>query len=344
MKNTKSFASDNCAGVHPDILKAIAVANNGHALSYGDDDLTPQAHSLVRDHFGDDIDIYFVFNGTGANVIGLKSITQPFHSIICAETAHINVDECGAVEHFTGCKLITVPTSNGKLCPEQIKPLIKNIDDQHHSQPKVVSISQSTEWGTVYSIDEIAQLSRLCHQHEMLLHMDGSRLCNAAASLNCSLRETSADAGVDVLSFGGTKNGLLLGEALIFFDPHLGQYCKFYRKQAMHLASKMRFFSAQFIALLSNDLWKRNASHANMMAQLLASEMEKLPNFVLVQKVQANAVFVSLPPQLIAPLQQHYFFHVWDEKQSIGRFMCAFDTTQEDIYNFVLIVKDLLTR
>jgi threonine aldolase len=338
-KPSRSFASDNNAGVHPKVLRAIERANAGHVVAYGDDPYTESAVKKFREHLGDDVDVFFVFSGTGANVLGLKAVTQPYHAVICAETAHINVDECGAPERFTGCKLLTVPTPDGKLRPEDIKPLLHGIGVEHHVQPRIISISQSTEMGTVYRPDEIKTLAGFAHQHNLLLHVDGARIANAAAGLKVGLREITTDAGVDVLSFGGTKNGLMYGEAVVFFRKQPVSDFKFIRKQGSHLASKMRFISAQFEALLTNDLWKKNAAHANRMAQILARELAKIPPVEITRKVEANGVFAILPKKYVPLLQKEYFFYVWNEAISEVRLMTSFDTTEEDIRKFIEIVR-----
>ena len=331
----RSFASDNNAGVHPEIVEAIRTVNEGHVVAYGDDEITARAVKLFKKHFGKDIEVFFVFGGTGANVLGLKAITQTFNAVICAETAHVNVDECGAPEKFTSCKLISLPTPDGKLRLEQLEPLVHVFGNEHHVQPRVVSISQATEMGTVYQKDELKAIAKFAHANNMLLHVDGARLANAAASLNVSLKSITSDAGVDVLSFGGTKNGMIYGEAVVFFDPKLARDFKYIRKQGMHLPSKMRFISAQFETLLSGDLWHRSAAHANRMARLLGSELEKVSPITLTQKVEANGVFAVLPKQFIPLLQKKYFFYVWNEAISEVRLMCSFDTTEADIHDFV---------
>lgn len=338
----KSFASDNYAGIHPEILQAIIQANHGHAPAYGADAWTQKAIEKFREHFGNSIDVHFVFNGTAANVLGLNAITQSFNAIICAQTAHINVDECGAPEKFTGCKLLTVPTKDGKLTIEAIQHYLQRVGDQHHVQPKVISITQATEFETVYTPEEIRTIADFAHAHNMLVHMDGARIANAAAYLKVPLRAITSDVGVDVLSFGGTKNGMMLGEAVIFFNPTLAQDFKYIRKQGMQLGSKMRFIAAQFIALLSNDLWLKNAQHSNAMAQKLAQELGTIPEITITQPVQANGVFAIIPPQYIAQLQAHYPFYVWDEVTSEVRLMASFDTTQEDVDGFVALAKKII--
>ncbi len=332
--NKRGFASDNNAGVHPEILKAIQKVNEGHTIAYGDDPYTEKAAAVIKDIFGEEAEVFFVFIGTAANVLGLDTITQPYNSIICSETAHIHVDECGAPEKFTGCKLLSVETEDGKLTVDGIKKHMHGFGFEHHSQPGVISITQASEMGTVYSVEEIRRISDYAHQNGLLLHMDGARISNAAVTLDKGFREFTADAGVDVLSFGGTKNGMMYGEAVIFFDKELAQDFKYRRKQGMQLASKMRFISTQFLAFLDNDLWKKNAEHANRMAKLLEKEVSKIPGIKITQKVEANGVFAIIPQDLIVELQEEYFFYVWNENRSEVRWMTSFDTTEEDIYGF----------
>jgi len=341
-KPKRSFASDNNAGVHPKVLEAIAAANEGHVVAYGDDPHTDAAVELFREHFGKEVAVYFVFGGTGANVLGLKAVTESYHAIICADTAHINVDECGAPEKFTGCKLLSLPTNDGKITVDQMAPFLDAVGFEHHVQPRVISISQSTEMGTVYKPQELKKLSNFAHKNGMLLHMDGARIANAAASLKANLSTITTDVGVDVLSFGGAKNGMMYGEAVIFFDRSLAKDFKYTRKQGTHLPSKMRFISAQFSALLSNDLWRENAAHANSMAKLLAQELGRIPLIEITQKVDSNGVFARLPKKYIAILQKQYFFYVWNEQTSEVRFMTSFDTTPQDISDFVALIKKTL--
>ncbi len=321
------------------MIEALRAANDGHVVAYGDDPFTDRAVKVFQKHFGKEIAVYFVFGGTGANVLGLKAITKPYEAVICVETAHINVDECGAPEKFTGCKLLSVRTPDGKLRVDDIKPHLHGVGFEHHVQPRVISVSQATEMGTVYTKSELKTLARFAHDNNLLLHVDGARISNAAASLNASLKEITVDAGVDVLSFGGAKNGMMYGEAVVFFNRKLGDDFKYIRKQGMHLPSKMRFISAQFETLLSSDLWRRSAAHANRMAQLLASELAKVPNVKLTQPVEANGVFAEIPPKYIPALQKKYFFYVWNEETSECRFMASFDTTEDDIREFVALVR-----
>jgi len=338
-KISKGFASDNYSGTHPKLLEAIQKANLGHASAYGNDEYTARAVKKFKEHFGKNVDVYFVYNGTGANVLGLKAVTESFNSIICAETAHLNVDECCAPEKFTGCKLLTVPTNDGKISVEKLKHHVYGFGDQHHAQPKVISITQPTELGTIYTLKEVEELADYAHKNNMLLHIDGARLSNAAASLNKSLKEITFDLGVDVLSFGGTKNGMMFGEAVVFRNKELSRDFAFIRKQGMQLASKMRFISAQFEELLSNNLWLKNAQHSNKMAKTLADEVKNIPQIKITQKVEANGVFAIVPKQYVPNLQKEYFFYVWNEQTSEVRWMCSFDTTEEDIYNFVALLK-----
>ena len=338
----RSFASDNNAGVHPEIIEAIRNANDGHVIAYGSDPITARAMELFQKHFGSDVAVYFVFGGTGANVLGLKAITQPHHAIFCADTAHVNVDECGAPEKFTGCKLIAIPTPDGKLRVEQIKPLLHGIGVEHHVQPRVISISQATEMGTVYTREELKTLAGFAHDNGLLLHVDGARLANAAVGLDKTFKEITTDVDVDVLSFGGTKNGMMYGEAVVFFDKNLASEFKYIRKQGMHLPSKMRFISAQFEALLSGDLWRRGAEHANRMAQILGSELAKVPKIKLTQPVQSNGVFATIPKEYIPVLQEKYFFYVWDDAISEVRLMASFDTSEDDIRNFIYFVNQIV--
>ena len=338
-KPKRSFASDNNAGVHPKILRAIERVNHGHVIAYGDDPHTEAAVKTVRAHLGNDIDVYFVFSGTGANVLGLKAITESHQAIICADTAHISVDECGAPEKFTGCKLLMIPTADGKLRPEQIRPVLHGIGVEHHVQPRVISISQSTEMGTVYTPAEIRTLADFAHRHNLLLHMDGARIANAAVGLKAKLREITTDAGVDILSFGGTKNGMMYGEAVVLFNKNRTPQFKYIRKQGSHLASKMRFISAQFEALLNSNLWRKNAAQANRMARLLARELRKIPAIELTQKVEANGVFATIPKRFIPQLQKQSFFYVWNEEISEARFMTSWDTTEQDVLDFVALVR-----
>lgn len=339
---SRGFASDNNAGVHPDILKALETANTGHMPGYGDDPITQQAIAIFKQQFGTNTDVYFTFNGTGANVLALSSITQSYHSVICADTAHIQVDECGAPEKLTGCKLLPVTSINGKITPEGITKYLFGFNFEHHAQPRVISISQVTELGSVYTCDEIKAIANLAHQYGLLLHMDGARIANAAVALNLPFKSFTKDVGVDILSFGGTKNGMMMGEAVLFFNPKLSKNTKYIRKQNMQLFSKMRFVSTQFLAYFDNELWKKNALHANNMAKLLEQEVSCLSDITLSQPTEANGVFAIIPKKIITDLQKKYFFYVWDESKSEVRWMTSFDTQEEDVYGFIQTLKKLL--
>ena len=342
MKNFKSFASDNNSGVHPEIFQAMIDANTGHAIAYGDDYYTKSAIEKFKTLLGNNIDVYFVFNGTGANVTGLNTITNSYNSIICAETAHINVDECGAPEKNTGCKIIPLHTNNGKITIDLIKQHVKGFGFEHHSQPKVISITQATELGTVYTPDEIKELTSFAHKHNMLVHVDGARICNAAASLGLDLKNITTDVNIDILSFGGTKNGMMYGEAVIFFNKNLSNNFKYIRKQSMQLTSKMRYISAQFEALLSNNIWLKNAKHANEMAKLLADKIKDIHKITITQKVETNGIFAIIPEKYIPIIQEKYFFYVWDEDKSEVRWMTSYDTTEQDINNFSAFLHEVI--
>ena len=330
----RALSSDNWAGVHPEIIAAIAAANVGHAPSYGEDPYTKSVVGKLRDALGAD-EVFLVFTGTGANVIGLQSIAQSHNAVICASTAHIFTSECGAAEKHIGCKLLSVLTANGKITPQGIAEHLHNIGQDHHSQPNAVSISQATEYGTVYSPDEVQVIAAFAHDHNLLLHMDGARLANAAASLGRPLREMARSLGVDVLSFGGTKNGAIAAEAVAYFDNKLARDFPFRRMQAMQLASKMRFVAAQFDALLTDDLWLRSATHANAMAALLGAELAGIIGVRLTQRVEANEVFAIFPREHVARLQEQCSFQVWVEETTEVRLVTSFDTTEDDVMAFI---------
>ncbi|KPK85165.1 MAG: threonine aldolase [Bacteroides sp. SM23_62_1] len=340
----RGFASDNNAGIHPEILKAIQDANQGHTVAYGDDVFTERGIRKIYELFGEDIDAYFVFIGTAANVLGLDAVTKPYHAIICAETSHIHEDECGAPERFTGCKVLALPTEDGKLRTQNIEKEMYGIGFEHHSQPRVLSITQTSEMGTVYRIEEIKELTEYAHKHNMLVHMDGARISNAAAFLGKNFREFTMDAGIDILSFGGTKNGLMYGEAVIFFNKTHSVDFKYLRKQGMQLASKMRFIGAQFERYLSDNLWLKLALHSNKMAKILEAHVKNIPEVTITQEVESNMIFAIIPEEITKPLQDEYFFYVRNEKKNEVRWMCAWDTTEEDIEGFVTTLKRLLKK
>jgi threonine aldolase len=336
------FASDNHAGAHPEVIAAIAAANTGHADSYGADGWTERAAELFRRHFGADARAFAVFNGSAANVLSIDALTRPHEAVICAETAHLNVDECGAPERIAGVKLLTVATEHGTLDAADLRRWEAKRGDEHHVQPRVVSITEATELGTVYSAAEIAAIAATTHELGMLLHLDGARLANAAAALDATLAELTTEAGVDAVSFGGTKNGLVLGDAVVFPRGELGDGFEFVRKQGMQLASKMRFVSAQFEALLGGDLWLRGAAQANAMAERLAAAVGAIDGVEIVHPVEANGVFARLPrpaiDRLLAELPGDDPFYVWDEAANEVRWMCSWDTTAEDVDGFVAAI------
>jgi threonine aldolase len=337
----RSFASDNNSGVHPLVMEAIISANRDHAVGYGDDPWTIEATIKVKEVFGMEAEPYFVFNGTGANSVALQAVTRPFHSIICAETAHIYVDECGAPAKMSGCAVTAIPTPDGKLTPELIKPRLHNFGVCHHSQPKVVYISQVSEMGTVYTIDEVKAIADLLHSHDMYLHVDGARLANACAFLNCSMKALTADAGVDILSLGGTKNGMMMGEAVIAFRPEFAEHLQYYRKQSAQLASKMRYLSAQFVAWLNNNLWLENAMKANISAGKLAEALSVYPQIKFTQKIESNQLFFTMPEDALRKLQEKYFFYMWNEEKNEARLVASWDTSAEDIAEFEQALKEI---
>ncbi len=337
--NTRGFASDNAATVHPAVLAAIARVNVGHAFGYGHDEYTRGVEELIAGQFADAARAFLVFNGTAANVLSLRASCRPWHAVICAETAHLNVDECGAPERIGAVKLLTVPGEHGKLTPALVEPRLGRIGDEHGVQPRVISISQCTELGTVYTPRETRALAELAHSHDLVLHVDGARLANAAAALGLPLRALTGDAGVDIVSFGGTKNGLLGGEAVVVLRSELADGFEYLRKQSLQLASKMRFLAAQFEALLSDELWLRCATQANAMAARLGESVSKGKNVSITRPVQTNAVFATLPARARAALQEEFDFYVWDEPAGEVRWMCSWDTTEDDVDTFADAVR-----
>ena len=338
----RGFASDNSSGMHPKVLEALARANEGHVLAYGGDPWTASATARLQALLGPGCEVFFVFNGTAANVLGLKALTQPYQAVLCAQGAHVDVDECNAPERFTGCKLVPIPTPDGKLTPDLVAPHVKGLGVEHHAQPAVVTITQSTEVGTVYRPREVRALADFCHARGLRLHMDGARIANAAAALGGDVRAFTRDAGVDALSFGGTKNGMMVGEAVVLFDPALARDFRFHRKQGMQLASKMRFVAAQFDAMLEDGLWLETARHANRMARMLAEEAAKVPGVELLLVPEANAVFARLPPEAIPRLQAEVPFYTWDEARHEVRWVCSFDTTEADVRRLVDALRRVL--
>lgn len=331
----RTFASDNAAPAHPRVLQAIVNANSGHAVSYGADDWTARATRRFQTVFGDDSDVYFTFNGTGANVMALSSLLRPYEAVITPSSSHLHTDECGAFERFSGSKILPVSTADGKLRIADLEPYLHSSKEEHHVQPRVISISQSTEYGGVYELAELTELCAFAHDKGLLVHMDGARISNATAALGGALRAGTRDAGVDVLTFGGTKNGMLFGEAVLYFDKRLHNGgARFARKQSMQLASKMRYIAAQFDALLEDDLWLANARHANAMAQFLEARVRVIPGVQIQYPVRCNAIFARLPAHALATLQSQFFFYVFDELNSEVRWMTTYETTPDDIEAF----------
>lgn len=339
-----SFGSDNHSGVAPEIINALIEANQGFETAYGEDSYTAKAEELFKKMFGDETSVFFVFNGTGANILALKALTNSYNSILCPVTAHIYVDECGAPEKFTGSKLIPINHTDGKVTPEDVKKELRGFGFQHHSQPKVLSISQPTEFGTLYTPQEITELANLMHSYQGYLHMDGSRISNAAEAMNMEIRRFTKDSGVDALSFGGTKNGLMMGEAVVFFDKEVAANHEYLRKQAAQLYSKNRFVAAQFIEYLKDNLNLKLAGHSNKMAKYLESRLRKIKGVHITRAVQTNAVFAIIPPKACKELQKKHHFYTWDEESGEVRWMCSFNTQKEHIDQFVKDIENLLTR
>ena len=348
--NVRGFASDNYAGAHPEVLAAIAEANGGHQIAYGEDVYTARLQEVFREHFGEQAEVFPVFNGTGANVTALTSLLPRWGAVVAAKTAHINTDEAGAPERVNGLKLLTVETPDGKLTPELIDQEAWGWGDEHRAQPLAVSITQTTELGTLYTAAEVRAIADHVHARGMHLHMDGARLSNAAAALGVPFREFTTDAGVDILSFGGTKNGLLYGEAIVVLNPEASNGLIYLRKLNMQLASKMRFVSAQLIALLSDDLYLRSARHANDMATRLRGRLEaeisagSISGVSFTQATQSNAVFAILPPGVADRLRERFRFYDWNPATGEVRWMCSFDTTEDDIDAFAAAIHEELGR
>ena len=335
----RGFGSDNFSGVLPEIFQALEEASYGHQPSYGEDIYTEKAVNDFKRVFGEDISVYFVYNGTGANVLALSAFTRSHQAIICPETAHINTDECGAIEKISGSKLLTVPTFDGKLNIGLIENHMYGFGDQHHAQPKMISLTQCTELGTVYTLQELKEICDYAHAHNMYVHMDGARLANAICYLGCTPKAMTADVGIDVLSFGGSKNGMMFGEAVIFFNQMNAEDIPYIRKQIMQLHSKNRFIAVQFSTIFKNDLWLKSAAHANNMAQQLANEASKIPGIRITQKIEGNEIFAIIPRDKIKALQEKCFFYLWDSNASEVRWVCSFDTTESDIIEFVNLLR-----
>lgn len=340
----KTLASDNYSGVHPKILQSIVDCNKEHDFPYGDDYYTKKVIEKFKEVFGENIDVHFVSNGTGANIVGLSSLLRAFEGVICAETAHVNLDECGALERFSGSRIIQIPHYNGKIKIEDIKKTLNARGIERHTQPKVISISQVTEFGTVYTIDELKDLADFAHNNDLLLHVDGARISNAAVSLGVSFKEMITDTGVDLLSFGGTKNGMMYGEAIISFNSEYGKNLKYIKKQGMQVVSKTRFISAQFLGFFENDLWKQNAEHSNNMAKLLESEFINIPEVKIISNVESNIIFAKFPKDWIKPLQESYYFYESEDEENLVRLVTSFDTTKDEILDFINIMRKLRVK
>jgi len=337
-----SFASDNCAGVDLEIMRALNDVNKGYVHSYGDDVYTKEAEETIKSKFDGKASVYFVYNGTGANVTGISQLVHSYHTVYCSQVGHIHVDECGSLEHYAGCKVIALPSIDGKIMPAQIAPLLVGIGDEHRSQPGLISITQPTEYGVLYSQEEIKELAVFAHDNNMHLHMDGARISNAAAALKLSLKDLTSECGVDLLSLGATKNGLMFGEAVVFLNNDLDTFYPYVRKQGMQLHSKMRFIATQFQEMFGTDRWLNNAIHANNMAQRLVRGIEKHPHIVITQPVQCNAIFAILPESIIPDLQKSFHFYIWDESKGEVRLMTSFQTTQQEVDHFVEAINRML--
>jgi len=339
-----SFGSDNHSGVHPAVMAAIANANTGHVVAYGADPWTAKLQRVVQEQFGDQAVLYPVFNGTGANVLAVRAATRPFHFVLCSQVSHLHTDECGAPEFGAGVKLKPIPTGDGKLTVSAIEAALHGRGDEHHNQPRLVSLTQSTELGTVYRPEELSAITAFCHDRGLLVHMDGARLANAAAFLDLPLRALTTDVGIDIVSFGGTKNGLLQGESVLVLNPELDGEMKFLRKQSMQLASKMRYLSVQFLTYFEHDLWLENARHANRMARLLADLVRDVPGLTITQPVEANGVFPRIPKPAIPDLMRDFFFYVWDEDTGVVRWMTSYDTPEVEVRRFAKAVRTCCSR
>lgn len=339
----KSFASDNYAGVLPEVMEALQKANHDHARSYGADETTQRCTKLFKDVFGKDVDVHFVFNGTGANVLSMSGCTQSYNSVLCAETSHMYWDESSAPETFTGCRFFPVKSNEyGKITPDAIQERIIRKGDMHFSQPKIVSVTQSTEYATVYTLEELKTIGNLAKEHNLYYHMDGARFFNAVSALGCSIKEMSTDIGLDILSLGGTKAGMMYGEAVVVLNKSLAEQMPFKHKQSMQLASKNRFIAAQFEALLTNELWKKHATHANKMAQLLYQSLANIEGVQITKPVEANGVFAIHPTAWNEQMWQHYPYYVWDEHINEVRLMCSWDTTEHEIADFAQHMRNFI--
>lgn len=337
----KMFKSDNISGIHPKVLKSIEEANIGHVSPYGGDSYTEKAIESIKKLLGADVDVYFTLLGTAANVIGLSGLLKSFQAVICTETAHINTDECGAFENFTSSKILYTPEHDGKIKIEDIKKFLTHKDDEHRVQPKIISISQTTETGTLYSVEEIKELADFAHENHMYLHLDGARIANAIVALDSSFKEMITDTGVDLFSLGGTKNGMMIGEAIISFNKEISKNFKYHRKQGMQLLSKMRFVSCQFIPYIEEGVWKECASKANAMGAYLKEELIECKGVKVQEGFKTNMIFANFDKKIIASLQEEFGFYLIDEETNLVRLVTSFDTEKEDIDKFIRAIKDL---
>lgn len=337
-----NFSSDNWAPAHPEVMDAIVRANNDPAPAYGNDSYTLQAEALIKQHFGSVAQTYLVFTGTAANVLSIESCIRPYQAVVCSDTAHIFTSESGAVERMTGSKVLPVQTRDGKITTEAFAAMMTHEDGHGRVRPGVVSLTQATEYGTVYTPDEVRAIASVAHEHGVYVHMDGARIANAAASLGLSLRDVSTGCGVDVLSFGGTKNGATCAEAVVFMNEHLARDFALRRAQGMQLASKLRFMSVQFIALLTDNLWLRNARHANAMAQRLGEGLAAIPQIRVTQQVEANEVFAVVPSYAIRPLNEYASLQVWNESTAELRLVCSFLTTESEVDGLVARAREVV--
>lgn len=341
-ESIRFFASDNCSGIHPEILKAIEEANSGHVKGYGYDNVTEAAKNDFKNIFGNDIDVFFVYSGTGANVLALESCIRHYEAVICSDVAHIHTDEAGAPERYLMSKLITLPSENGKIKANQIPDILHGRGVEHHVQPKVISITQSTEYGTLYSDQELEEIALLAKKEDLYLHLDGARVSNMVAAKGIDSLMHLKEIGVDVMSFGGTKNGMMMGEAIVFFNKDLAKNFLFRRKQGMQLASKMRFISAQFRAFFKDDLWIKLATHSNNMAKKLEAEIKLIPKVVITQPVEVNSIYCLMPKKVTEELQSEFPFYVWNEITGEVRLMTSWDTEEAEIKSFSMKLKSLM--
>ena len=338
----RSFKSDNVSGIHPKILEAIKGANVGHDNPYGNDKWTQKATEVIKDLFQKDVDVYFVALGTAANVIGLSGLLNTFEAVVCTETAHINTDECGTFERFSNSKILYVKDHDGKIKIEDTKKHLTHIDDEHRVQVRIISISQTTETGTLYTVDEIKELADFAHENNMYLHLDGARIANAIVALDSSFKEMVTDTGVDLLSLGGTKNGMMIGEAIVSLNKEISKNFKYHRKQGMQLLSKMRFIACQFIPYIEDGVWRECAESANNMGQYLKKRLSEFEEIKVQELFKTNMIFANMDQRIIDKLQEEFGFYTIDEETNLVRLVTSFDTEQSDIDKFILAIESIL--